>query len=340
MKQLLKLLGIYRDDGELSPAARRLPRTEVDLAIEKAISGIEPRMRSVPGYKKQLRNVIANALAHINELVDTIPGPLAVSNKTFVTDPHVNAFFATPAEVQQVFSNSPELRHFFDSMEGMNQEQAFALLCMNKEEKTVFGMELHDDVLQREVMQTAVNFSEHKILSPAATEQEVRTGIKQCIFDGLITYALQHIVELKQERQDLETQRCILSSRLRNRQSQGSGLTRLLSSATEEPPACEIEQKLADTRHKLEHMPASRDAPRYYLDMVKELLAQPDNFVQMTVKTFALNKMGIVAHGDSSQPVNTIRIDELLIANVLKRVVAIVCYPRNEMQAPRELNLV
>ena len=58
---------------------------------------------------------------------------------------------------------------------------------MNETEKTILGMELHNDIIRRDVMQTALSFSGHKIMSPASRETGVRTGIKQCIFDGLVT---------------------------------------------------------------------------------------------------------------------------------------------------------
>jgi hypothetical protein len=46
-----------------------------------------------------------------------------------------------------------------------------------------------------------------------------------------------------------------------------------------------------------------------------------------------------VSSGNASQPVSTIHFKEILIADVLERVVAIVRYPRNEMLPRKEFNL-
>jgi hypothetical protein len=210
---------------------------------------------------------------------------------------------------------------------------------MNETETTVLGMEQHGDIIHRDVMQTALNFSEHKILSPATCEADVRKGIKQCIFDALITHALQEIVDLKQQKQGLETQRSLLKSRLKARKSQGDGLSKMLTSATKAELSVNIEQQIAENEKKLQKHPASWNAPRYYMEITKNILAHPENFIGIKAKSFNITQLGIVASEKSSQSVNTIHFNEILIANVLKRVVAIVRYPRSEMLPRKEFNL-
>ena len=159
-----------------------IPANVINEALEHVVDSIEPKMRYFPGYKKILNKGVATSLAYISNLVDTIPGPLFISSRTFTTDPQVNAYFATVADTQAVFSNSTELRDFFEAQENAALEDVYALLCMDVEEKTVMGMDLHKDIIRRDAMQTALSFSEHKILSPATNEADVRKGIKQCIF--------------------------------------------------------------------------------------------------------------------------------------------------------------
>ena len=281
-----------------------LPESVINEAIEQVIDGIEPNMRFVSGYKKQLHDVVAKSLTYINDLVDTIPGPLDINSTTFGSDPQVNAYFATVTEIQDIFSGSSELQQFFEDPLNTNRDEAYALMCMNETEKTVFGMELHDDVVQRDVKQVAINFSEHKILSPAATEADVRQGVKQCIFDGFITHALKHIVEIKQQKQELETQRRILQSRLKSRQCPNCGLSSLLVTASELDLSDDTQQQLKETENKLSQLPASWDAARYYLEMTKETFAHPEDFIRLNVKTFNITRMGIVANND--YPLHTV----------------------------------
>lgn len=338
LSRLFDFIGLTSDQRE-STAQTRIPANVLNDAIEHVVDGIEPKMRYFSGYKKMLAEGVATSLTYISNLVDTIPGPIIISSKTFTIDPQVNAYFATVTDIQEIFSDSTELRNFFDATENYNLGEACALLCMNETEKTVFGLELHEDIIQREVMQTALNFTEHKIMSPAASVAEVRTGIKQCIFDGLITHSLQQILELKQQKQGLETQLCILNSRLKARQSQTGGLSSLLGSATETKLSEDIEQKISENEKELQKLPASQDALQYYLDIIKDTLSQPEDFIRMKEKSFNITKMGIVTNDDSSQSVNTIHFKEILIANVLERVIAIVCYPRSEMLPKQAFSL-
>lgn len=330
MKLLSKLLGI--PDIRTASKAEQFSRASIQDAIESVVEGTDPRIRLASGYKRKLQDAVTTSLAYIDDLVDSIPGPLEVNRKTFVAEPQVNAFFATPEELRSIFSQSQELREFFADNGNRDVGEGYALLCMNKQDKTVLGTELNGDMLQREVTQTTVNFSEHKILSPAASEEEVRQGVKKCIFDGLITHALQHVLDLKSQKRDLEDQRRILHARLRARQAAGNGLSTLLGAVRVHEVGDEkIEAQLAEAEQRLKYMPASLDAPRDYLNEVKNILDHPRNFIRLKLISFRLTRMGIKVGADSSQQANTVHLAELEITNVLKRVVAIVRYPRDEM---------
>jgi hypothetical protein len=338
LSKLFDFLGLTSSNSE-STDKTRIPANVLNEAIERVVDGIEPKMRYFPGYKKILNNSVATSLVYIGNLVDTIPEPIFISEKNFFTDPQLKAYFVTIANIHDIFSSNTELRDFFETPENDNLMEACGLLCMNETEKKVLGMELHGDVIERDVMQTALNFSEHKILSPATCEADVRKGIKQCIFDALITHALQEIVELKQQKQGLDSQRSLLKSRLKIRKSRGDNLSKMLTSASEAELSVNIEQKIAENEKKLQQHPASWDAPRYYLEITKNIFAHPENFIGIKAKSFNITQLGIVASEKNSQSVNTIHFNEILIANVLKRVVAIVRYPRSEMLPRKGFNL-
>ncbi len=308
-----------------------------EQALERVIEGTEPKLRLVAGYKKKLLPAVRVALAHIDATVEQIPGPLAVSRKTFSSDPRVNAFFASADEIGEVFGRSEELRNFFAEIRHGDARESWALLCTNKQEKSVLGSELMGDDVRRDVLQTAINFYDHKVLSPAACEDDVRTGIKQCIFDGLITYALQHILELKSQRQDLEDQHRVLHARLRARQARGGGLSALMAAAKEEVDSGEgLEEALSDAQQRLQALPARQNLLAHYLDEISTILTHPEEFIHMNVACFRLTDMGIKVDGDSQQSTNTVCFSELEVAKVLRRVVVLVRYPREEMAVPKD----
>lgn len=316
-----------------------ISHADIEEAIEHVVESIEPSMRYVPGYKNILQEAVTTTLDYISNLVDKIPGPLFISTSTYTIDPQVNAYFSTADRISEIFSNSIELRSFFESTENINIDEACALLCMHVEEKIVAGMELQNDIIRRDVMQKRLNFSEYKILSPARNEAEVRLGIKQCIFNGIITYALQEIVDIKQQKLGLELHLNKLKSKLKTRQSNGGGLSKLLSGATEMVVSEDIYQEISDSQKQLEQLPSSWDAPRYYLECIKNTLSQPENFITLKSMTYDITKMGIISTGETSETVNSIQINKIVIANVLERAVAIVRYNRNELLPKQQFTL-
>lgn len=331
MRRIFEKLGITsRTSGELSNA-------RVQEAVEHLLENTEPRIRLVPGYRKKLRPLVASALGHIDTLVEQIPGPLDMSRMAFVTDPRVNAYFVSPDELQRIFSSSEELKAYFNDLHHGETTEAYALLCANREEKTVLGVALSGDDVRRDVLQTAISFREHKILSPAASEKEVRRGIKQCIFDGLVTYALRHILEVKSLRRDLEDNRRILQARLRARQASGGGLSTLLAGyGDQSTDRHSIEERLSRTEQALRKLPDSQDLLSFYLQEIMELLAHPEDFIQLNVACFRLTDMGIKVDEHAQETANTVCFSELEVTQVLKRVVTVVRYPREEMLPDRE----
>ena len=319
MKWLLDLLGIN--------ATR--PGDELEEAVERVVEGIEPRLRLVPGYRRKLLPALQKALTHIDETVDRIPGPLELNRKAYFDDPEVKAFFASPDELDTIIHDSSEISAFFDQVHEVPHQEALALLCVNKEEKNIFGMELAGNDIRREVPQTAINFYDHKLMSPAVDEDVLRCGIKKCIFDGLITYTLQRILGLKSQRRELEDQRRILHTRLRARQAVGNSLDTLIASARNnaEQQIEEIESNLRLAEDRLRQLPASEHVLGAYLEEIQRIFNHPEAFIQMSVVCHRINNMGIKVDTDSTHPENTVCFSELEIAQVLKRVVSIVRFP-------------
>jgi len=331
---------IFTDSNStLTVAINKFSEDFINSAIERVVDGIEPNLRHATPYKKILKNSVATSLIYISDLVDSIPGPTLVSSHTFVTDPQVNAYFATVSDIQDVFSGSEELRAFFSAKENINCEEAYMLLCMNACENTRLGMDLVDGVIRHDVVQTYLNFSEHKIISPACCEGDVRSGIKQCVLDGLITHILERIVDIKKQKKELEIQRDILKSRLRSRYSRSDEISNLLQGKTGKSEPQDVGNKLLENELNLKKFPSSWNSLRYYLDVAKDVLAQTEDFIGMAEMSFEVTATGLINNNNVSQTVNTVHLNEIEIPNVLKRVVAIVRYPGSEMLDRQDFKL-
>lgn len=330
------LLGLRTKLGNRSAAKarQRMKLATLNSAIDHLIDEIDPSMRFVSGYKKKLSPAVETALDYIDTLVEEIPGPVEFNKKTFGTDPLVNALFATATELQNTFSKSEALRAFFDDSMNVNVEEGFALMCMEKEEHSGFGMELEGDFLKKDVPQVSVNFSGHNILSPATSEKEVRGCLKQCIFDALISKTFERVMASHVREGGSDGYRKVLDRRYKANQAWGQELTDLLLSIRADVIAKNgVKQKGIAGQQGTESSTGHLESPSDHLEQVKNILAHPRAMIRLNHVTMKLTRLGIKVDDNSTLPASKIELAELEINDVWRRIIVIVKYPRNELLA-------
>lgn len=298
--------------------------------VENVVDATDARIRLVSGYRKRLQDVVRASFEFTDDLVARIPAAIAVGRTTFVSDPYVNAFFASVTDLRTIFSQSSEVREFMESCGDNDITHCYALLCMHKEEKTVMGMGLSGDVLTKDVRQVAVNFSDHRIYSPAPSEEKTREGLRQCLFGGLITNALERIMRQKLTAHQLQSQRQMLHVRLRH-------FEQLMKTAGDNGGLAERSARgVEETRRRLDEvetalMHAHPVTPQESLQQVHAVFSDPDAFVRMRKYSLTLNRMSICIRSDAEQPCNRIDLTEVEIGDTEPRVVTLVKFPREEL---------
>jgi hypothetical protein len=306
---------------------------DIDKTIERVVDAVDGRIRLVGGYRRKLHHVIRNSLEFTDTMIDRFPRAIEVSSRTFVSDPYVNAFFSNTRDAQVIFSRSSEIRDFMEDYAHENVSQCCALLCMHKTEKTVLGVELAGDAVRKDVKQTAVNFTDHRIYSPAPTEEETRQGLKNCLFEGLVTNSLERVVQLKLSNQRLQHERQMLQARLRHvRYQLGRQSGRSAGEADCRRELEETRLKLERTERDLQHIHLA--TPQVSLEQVIEVFSSPEKFVRLQQSTLRLNKMGIRISESVRQPANTLTLTEVSIGELPPRVVTLAMFPREEFLSP------
>ncbi len=301
---------------------------DILTSLESVIDATDSRIRLVGGYRRKLQDAMRTALEFTEDLVGRIPAPIEVARSTFVSDPYVNAFFASVTDLQSVVSRSSEVREFLENCRDSQAPHCYGLLCMHKEEKTVLGMEIVGDMLRKDVRQVAVNFSDHRIYSPGPSETATRDGLKQCLFGGLVTNALERITLHKLAALRLHNERQMLHERLRHLEQK---LKSAINDADRSSTAHDIEQSRGrlDTveRELLEIRPAT---PQESLEQVHAVFGQPESFVRMTKSALTLSKLGISLSDGSAGPCNRLELTEVAIGEAPPRVVTLAKFPREE----------
>ena len=309
---------------------RRDRFSDIEDTVEAVVQGTDARIRLVPGYRKKLQEAIYSSLEFSDFIVDGIPAAIEISRHSFISNPYVNAFFTNISDMQSVFSHSSEIHDFIEEHWSESPPECCSLLCMHMSEKTVTGMELSGTMLKRDVLQTAVNFSDHRVYSPAANEPGTREGLKQCLFGGLVNNALDRIMQLKLENHQLQSERSMLHARLRHLRQKAE------RAEQENGPVIETMKAVEETSHKLKKvedalLSTSPASPQESLELVNSVLMRPDEFIQAREFPLRLTKMGIKIDARSTEPCNEINLTEVSIVNELPRVVTLATVPLDEL---------
>ena len=129
------------------------------------------------------------------------------------------AFFAGAPDIPLALGLSNNLRTLFDKFPEL--DEASLVLGMAFDEQKTFGMALHGDMVQRDVAQTSVNFSDHRARICSHDEPRLRRIIGVEIYEYLLTHALSEIGAERSERNELQENRSLIRARLRLLQQHG-----------------------------------------------------------------------------------------------------------------------
>jgi hypothetical protein len=295
----------------------------IDQIAELVIDQMENRLRAVPGSVRRLRGPIAHTMQYIDGLVEAVPGVLRCARSTFTADPRVNAFFVDHNHLQEVFSQSKEVRVLFD--EHPDLEECFGLLCMHGEERTQLGMELVDDVVRKDVLQTTLSFTDHQIFSPGGSEADARCALKCCIFKSLIDYAQKRSLKIETEAYELENRHRALRARLK----------RLDLHPSSGGDRGDLQRRLQAVEEQLQgqgpRLVTLEDRLRYLIDV----FSHPEQVLRGQQRSVFLSRMG-VKHNQLDNGISELPLSEIQLGCQRARVASLVSFCRVDLLPQRD----
>lgn len=194
-------------------------------AIEQVVDGVDPRLRAVLGYSRKLAPAVERTIAYFIECGQWLAAPVEFSARRWAGNPLVRTLFATGAELQQFFSDDPGVRAYFHDHPLANE--VYIGLGVTRHERRAFGVAMSGEVIQREVLQTVISFSDYRLFGACDNEQLLRQNIEQRGFGFLIGEALERIVEDQGSTHGREHEKQILDLRLRGLMQKRSALDSL-----------------------------------------------------------------------------------------------------------------
>lgn len=174
----------------------------VDNAIEQIVERVDNRIRGIGSYKNRLRHCACELINHVRDIVAGLPAAIPVAKESYIDESLINAIFASKAELEQLIRCSAEIERFAsEHSQRLGEDGAapefYALLFVVKEERQVFGSELKEGVLQKDVPQMVVNFFGHQLVAPTLSEQEARSALERVLFESAIAALRSNMVKLR-----------------------------------------------------------------------------------------------------------------------------------------------
>lgn len=297
----------------------RFCRGGLDDALEHVVDALDKRLRMAPRYTHALSEPVAGLLRYIDTVGESVPGPVICSRSSFSGDNYVNAFFASPGHIQEVFSQSEEVRRLFD--DSAMAEDCWALLCMNFEEKTQPGLTLVGDEVRRDVMQTSINLGNHQVVSPGVDEASARCALKCCMFDAFLSHIRREIVAASKRDQAVQARLQALRARQR-RAAQRHGDSAGVTATQKEIDALQQESVAGD---------AQMGSVAGRLEFVVDALSRPESFITAEPCLVHVNRRAVKLEPASDGKAADLRLSKIRIASQGPRVGALVRFPRSEL---------
>jgi hypothetical protein len=308
-KLLQSLFGTQSDKGG------DYPDSLVEAVTERALDGTDARLRMLSGYRKRLREPVLATIDHVVRLVDALPAPVGADAEGYRTDTGLRAMFASLERLHEVLGKDPALA-------GASVATPLtAALVARISEKRVFGMDLENDQLKRDVQQLVVSFDEHRLLDPDAAELEVRRSLKRRAFDHMLAQVLETLEQRRETRRELGAQQVLLN---RKRQALAEAGWSFEAGAKKTDPA-ELERRLAEIESQLTALGSEDKTLETHLGMLCEALAAPAKLLRLEARTLLLDQRNVLREkpDDTTREVGVHELHDGRGARIALRLLAI-----------------
>jgi len=323
-----------REGAADDPGERQLVADVIELVVE----AVEPRCRLNSRYQEKLGGCISKSIAYLREVGREGLEPVLLARAAWSDDPRLNAFFATADDVRACLGRSNELRAFFEDPANREVQEAYALLGMKKEERTVFAPQLEGDALRHDVAQVTVSFSGHRIIAPSATLAATRREVGRRIIQRLAQVALSRIVALDMKATELQEHKAYLGARLRMLNLARDGMEGIVKDpATIADEIKAVERELKDTVDGYIEAKSSLATLDAYMERIQDVFSRPEQHVGLTHTPMRITRMGVKASDSTSGPINELALAELSIGDNFRGAIAIVRCPRSELPPKEDL---
>ncbi len=309
-------------------AAREVAKrreTASNQALEALIDMAGLKVRAVSSYAKKLRPAMCPALDHIDDVVATIPGTLEISPQAWNHDPKVNALFVTQEELVPLFYQRGEAKSYFKKQ---HPDEAFALLTMDREDRTVLTIDQQGAIVRRDIPRTSVTFKNHRLVSLGQSEEETRADIKTRALNVLATLALEEISQTKSRELELKELENLYKVKLSMMTVQAKGAD--LPDGTSR----EIKAEITELRSSLEQVRSdlrlARSSMEGQLSVLERAVASAPELLKAKDNSVLLNEFSMIAKSGSGERSHQVNLARITMGEEFHREAVVVRFKRSD----------
>jgi hypothetical protein len=279
---------------------QRLRASQLDGLVEQVVDAYNPRLRAVSGYLKKLRPVVEPATTYFADLLRQIPGPVRMDPNGWSSDPVLNALFGSADRMRQLASQDREVRRFF--RDHADADHCYALLTAMPSVRNVLGSELVGDSIQRDVRQTTVSFSDHKLDFPSMDQAETSAQLERFALQALAGRALEQVSEQESRIAELEERQRIVRIKQKVADVESRGFDGMVLGSDE--PLVEVEaarSRLAELAEQLAEARQGLTDLDDHLEHLKAVFERPREFLTLEPISVRLDRMNVVREGKAAE---------------------------------------
>lgn len=308
--------------------AARQRKAVLNETLEAIIDLTGLKVRAVSGYAKKLRPAMSTAMDYINEIVDAIPGPLGISPWAWNRDPVVNALFVTQEELVPLFKLRGEAKAYFTKPRA---EETFALMTMDRQDKTVFAAERQGAILKRDIPRTSVTYKNHHLFALGESEDETRALIKMRALTVLAQVVQEEVDQAKAKQEELTYLENLYKVKLN---SMGDWVDDELIHDDimheKKPSITQMEQSLKQVRQDLHQVRQAFRSNEAHLNALQRVMQNAPEMLKARAATTLLNEFSMIAKKDSDEKNHQITLAHITLGDERSREAVVVRFKRND----------
>ncbi len=302
------------------------PTPQVRKALELVGEIVDPLLKSAPGFERELAPAVEHVLGYCEGLIAALPGPIDINRQAFSGDPLVHALFATADDIDQMLGRSQAVRDFLAEPQCWESEYFYALFAARRQQKKQLGIGQQGNVLQNDVPQVVVYFSDQTLVEPHCNLEVTLENLRCRGLESLLRTFHDHVETLRSERDGLRADVSMQRAHLTVLRGKSPG-----------PEFQTQTRHLAELDARLREKAASL-MPDQLLTALADYLREPEASLGLSPVSITVDRLGVVSEqaGDDVN-VHTLKFSEFRGRDKRNYMAMLARIRRDEAQAAVDL---